>query len=156
MTEAEQKAITEALNNWQNRLHCWKLYYIEDKQAKVVPFIPNEDQLYLNENLHYFNVIPKARQRGFTTDIDLFILDQCLHNSNISAWIIAHTLDDAYKIFEKKIKFPYENYWGPDTEENHDFFVIWEDMRKHIKIEKSNESTMKWSNWSTLLCFYFI
>lgn len=150
MTEAEKNAIQEALSDWKNRLHCWKLYYIEDKQAKVVPFIPNEDQLYLNENLHYFNVIPKARQRGFTTDIDLFILDQCLHNSNISAGIIAHNLEDAYKIFEKKIKFPYENYGWPDTEENHDFFLLWQEMRKEIQVVKSNESTMKWSNWSTI------
>lgn len=150
MTDAEQTAIQEALGSWKNRLHSGKLYYIENKQARVVPFVPNEDQLFLNENLHHFNVIPKARQRGFTTDIDLFILDQAMWNDNTSAWIIAHTLDDAYKIFEKKIKFPYENYGWPDTEENKDFHILGKQIKEQISIVKSNESTIKFSNWSTI------
>jgi len=55
------------------------------------------------------NVILKARQRGYTTFIDLFCLDSCLFNPDFSAGIIAHNLDDAKKIFRTKVKFPYEN-----------------------------------------------
>lgn len=58
-----------------------------------------------------------------TTFIDLFILDTCLFNANISAAIIAHTREDAERIFREKIKFPYENLpeqlqraRSPDTE----------------------------------------
>ena len=59
--------------------------------------------------LHYLNVILKARQLGFTTFIQLFMLDACLFNSNIRAGTIAHTLDDAQMIFSDKVKFPYDN-----------------------------------------------
>jgi len=148
--QEELTAIQEALSDWKNRMHTWKLYYIQDKQAKVVPFVPNDDQLYLNENLHYFNVIPKARQRWFTTDIDVFITDQCIFNENISAWIIAHTLDDAYKIFKTKVKFPYDNLGWPDTPENADFYTLWQNIKKECQIVKNNESTLEFSNWSSI------
>lgn len=85
------------------------LYKITDKEGKEVDFRMNEAQERLYESLWYLNLILKARQRGFTTFIDLMILDQCLFNSNTQAGIIAHTLDDAKAIFRNKIKFPYEN-----------------------------------------------
>jgi len=44
-----------------------------------------------------------------TTFIDLFILDTCLFNNHVSAAIIAHTLEDAGRIFREKVKFPYDN-----------------------------------------------
>jgi len=148
--QEELTAIQEALSDWKNRMHSWTLYYIQDKKARVVPFIPNDDQLYLNENLHYFNVIPKARQRGFTTDIDLFFTDQCIFNENISAWIIADTLENAYKIFQKKVKFPYDNLGWPNTEENSDFYKLWQKIKEECKIVKNNESTLEFSNGSSI------
>ena len=57
----------------------------------------------------YLNVILKARQLGFTTFIQLFMLDACLFNPNIRAGTIAHTLDDARVIFRDKVKFVYDN-----------------------------------------------
>lgn len=48
-----------------------------------------------------------------TTFIDLFILDTCLFNSHVSAAIIAHTKEDAQRIFREKVKFPYDNL--PET-----------------------------------------
>lgn len=41
------------------------LYRVKNKQKQIVPFRPNEAQEELLMNLHYRNVIPKARQRGF-------------------------------------------------------------------------------------------
>lgn len=56
----------------------------------------------------YRNIILKERQRGFTTFIDLYILDECIFNSDIEGAIVAHTRDSAQKIFRRKIKYPYD------------------------------------------------
>jgi hypothetical protein len=85
------------------------LYKITDKNGRRVNFTMNSAQLALYENLHNQNVILKARQRGFTTFIQLFMLDACLFNSDIRAGTIAHTLPDAQVIFRDKVRFPYDN-----------------------------------------------
>lgn len=59
--------------------------------------------------MHAQNCILKARQLGFTTFIQLFMLDACLFNSNIRAGTIAHRLEDAAVIFRDKVKYPYDN-----------------------------------------------
>jgi len=85
------------------------LYYITDKKGVRVQFRPNWAQEELFRDMHYQNVILKARQLGFTTFIDLYLLDQCIFNSNVRAGIIAHNLNDAKTIFRDKVKFPYDN-----------------------------------------------
>ena len=88
------------------------LYKIKDKHGKVSVFKMNEAQEQLYKTMHWRNVILKARQLGFTTFIDIFILDRCLFTPPthpVRAGIIAHHIDDAKAIFEEKIKFPYEN-----------------------------------------------
>ena len=85
------------------------LYHIIDKDGRRIPFRLNWAQEALLDGLHHQNVILKARQLGFTTFIQLFMLDACLFNSNIRAGTIAHKLDDAKTIFRDKVKYPYEN-----------------------------------------------
>lgn len=85
------------------------LYHITDKRGEKVRFIMNTAQENFYDNMALRNVILKARQRGFTTLIDLWLLDTCLFNSDQAAGIIAHSLDDAKVIFRTKIKYPYDN-----------------------------------------------
>lgn len=85
------------------------LYVIQDKEGRAVPFHMNEAQQRLWDERHPRMVILKARQAGYTTFIDLMLLDECLFNPNTEAGIIAHTKDDASKIFRRKIQFPYNN-----------------------------------------------
>ncbi len=85
------------------------LYYIIDKFGKRVLFQPNPDQARLYDEMWYQNLILKARQRGFTTFIDILALDQCLFNDDVEAGIIAHNREDVSKIFRRKILYPYEN-----------------------------------------------
>lgn len=99
-------ATADDLKNPVWRLH--NLYWITDKSGKVVKFNPNYDQRKFLEDLHYRNVILKARQRGFSTLIQLMMLDACVFNSNIRAGVIAHTVDDVTVIFRDKIKFAYD------------------------------------------------
>ena len=61
------------------------------------------------KGLHHSNLILKARQLGFTTFLQLFMLDACLFNSNVRAGTVAHRLDDARVIFRDKVKYPYDN-----------------------------------------------
>jgi len=85
------------------------LYWILDKQGHKVRFVPNLAQQRLLANLHFLNIIVKARQLGFSTLIQLLILDTCLFTANVQAGVVAHDLESAQAIFELKIKFAYDS-----------------------------------------------
>ena len=85
------------------------LYYIIDKDANKVVFRCKATQRRLFNSIWYRLLDLKARQLGGTTFFALYFLDDCLFNSNIQADIIAHRMDDAKKIFRKKVKFAYDN-----------------------------------------------
>ncbi len=84
------------------------LYWITDKTGAVVKFKFNDEQAHFVEHLHYRNIILKARQLGFSTLIQLIILDAVVFTSNVRAGVIAHSLDDVTVIFRDKIKFAYD------------------------------------------------
>jgi len=98
------------VDQWSDRR--WRLnnlYRIVNEDGINVPFRLNWAQEKLLGELHYLNVILKARQLGFTTVIDLYMLDECVFNSNVRAGVIAHTREDAENFFRDKVKFPYDN-----------------------------------------------
>lgn len=103
MTEAEFVAHM-ADPEWRLR----HLYKIMDKAGNVITFTPNEAQQALLDELWSRNLILKARQRGFSTLIQLMMLDTCLFNPNIRAGVIAQDKDAAGVIFRDKIKFAYD------------------------------------------------
>ena len=83
------------------------LYYITNKKGEKQLFKRNWAQNQLYDDLHYCNIILKARQLGITTFISLLFLDVALFNSNVSCGIIADTEENAKYIF-RKIKFAYD------------------------------------------------
>jgi hypothetical protein len=98
----------ELIEQWADRR--WRLnnlYYIQDKLGEVVLFKLNEAQNTLLEDLHFLNIILKARQMGFSTFILILALDCCLFNSNFAAGLVADTIDNAKGLL-KRIKFAYE------------------------------------------------
>jgi hypothetical protein len=100
--------------NWDDQI--WRLhhlYYIVDVDGHKCRFQPNWAQVDLLEKMWFLNVILKARQLGFTTFIDLLLLDNCLWQPDKRAGIICHALPDAAVIFRDKVKFPFDNL--PDT-----------------------------------------
>src|SRR4051812_22413241 len=105
--EARAQIILERFSDPRWRLD--NLYWITDKDGRRVRFRLNWAQEELLRDLHQQNVILKARQLGFTTFIQIFMLDACVFNSNVRAGTIAHRLDDARTIFRDKIKYPYDN-----------------------------------------------
>lgn len=91
---------------------AWRLrnlYWIKNAKGEAVLFTPNWVQEDFLSNMWYLNLILKARQLGFTTVIVLFILDVCVHNSNVQAGIIADTDAKAEEIFRDKVQFAYEH-----------------------------------------------
>lgn len=98
------------LNKFQDQ--GWRLnnlYWITDKEGRKVKFETNWAQAQLLKDLHFLNLILKARQLGFTTFIQIYMLDICIFHPDTRAGVIAHTKDDAEAIFRDKIKFPYDN-----------------------------------------------
>lgn len=85
------------------------LYFIKDKNGHKIRFIPNYAQSRFLCSRHNRNIILKARQQGFTTLNCVSYLDDVLFNSNFSAGIIAHNLEDANAFFTDKVKFAYDN-----------------------------------------------
>lgn len=102
MTEEE---FLEKLKDAQWRLR--NLYYILDKHNQTVLFRPNEAQEKFLKRIWHRNIVPKARQRGFSTVIQLLILDACLFNPNQRAAIIAQDQFTAIKIMRNKVEFAY-------------------------------------------------
>ena len=107
------------LASWEWRIFSGQLYKImvKDDGAEggsfVVPFKPNANQALFLSEIHYRNVITKARQLGFTTLVAILWLDHALFNADQRCGIIAHSLDDAEVIFRDKVKFAYHNL--PET-----------------------------------------
>ncbi len=84
------------------------LYSVVDEQGAEVEFHLRPAQKLFIDNLHYRNIVLKARQLGFTTLIDLIALDMTIFNRNFTSVIIAETKDKAADIFNAKVMFPYE------------------------------------------------
>lgn len=106
----------EQLSDIRWRLN--NLYYITDETGSHIPFRPNWAQNKLLDEMHYLNVILKARQLGFTTLIQLYMLDQCVFNSHTHAGTIAHTREDAESFFTQKVRYAYDNLPGGIRERN--------------------------------------
>lgn len=83
------------------------LYWIVDKDGRPVRFVPNAEQADFYHQLHTRNSILKARQKGFSTLLQILALDQCLFNDNFTANTIADTLPNAGKLF-RKASFAYD------------------------------------------------
>lgn len=91
------------------RITSGALYKIIDKQGREVPFIPNAVQLEFLRSIHYRNIIPKARQRGLSTVIQIYMLDSALFTDNFKGKVIAQDEDAAQAIFRDKLKFAYNH-----------------------------------------------
>lgn len=83
------------------------IYQIVDAQAEMIPFTMNASQEELYDNLWYRNLVLKGRQQGFSTEIGIIALDQCMFNKTFRTGIIAQTLPDCTKLFRLKIEKPY-------------------------------------------------
>lgn len=140
------------------------IYKIVDKDGKLQDFRMNEEQYDWFKNKHNKNLILKARQRGFTTIIQLFLLDTALFTDNQSCGVIAHNKDDAEKFFDKKIKLAYDNLppdfkkkWVPSTVFDRDGLLKFENGSSISVGTSMRSDTLQWLHISEFgkLCAKF-
>lgn len=129
--------VRSLVDQWADqRWRLNNLYWIESKQGEITPFRLNWAQERLLADLWYLNVILKARQMGFSTLIQLYMLDACLFNSHTAAGTVADTRESAEAIFRTKVKVPYERL--PDQ------------LRGHIRAEQNSARELLFSNGSSI------
>lgn len=112
------------------------LYKIKNKDEQIVTFVPNEVQTKFIDEIWHKNVVPKARQRGFSTLVQIMQLDRCLFVPNSDCSIIAQSKDDAKKIRDGKIMFAYDRL--PEV------------IRAMVPITVKNETELRWANGSRM------
>jgi len=83
------------------------LYKIKDKNGKCVTFKMTPEQLEYFDGMHDRNLILKARQLGFTTEVCIIQLDLAIFHRKECA-LIAHTRPDAERLFRNKTQFAYQ------------------------------------------------
>lgn len=102
----------ELFERCEKYLDCWwwrinNLYIIANEYGQPVMFRCRSAQTVLFCVMWYLNIILKARQLGFSTAIQVFILDHALFNSDRQCGVIAQGLSEARAIFASKILYPY-------------------------------------------------
>ncbi len=110
------------------------LYYVQDETGTKVLYKRRKAQRAYCENQWVLDVIAKARQLGFSTEIAIEITDFCVFNRDKSAGIIDYKLEDAKKKLAK-IKFAYEN--------------LPQYIRDEVPLVKDNEDELRWANGSS-------
>jgi len=126
----------DVVDQWADRR--WRLsnlYYIQDKHGNTVLFKPKPSQLKLLDDLHYLNLVLKARQMGFSTLIVLMALDAAVFNSNFSAGLVADTIGNATNLLARA-KFSYDR--------------LPEEIRQLVRVETDNATTLELSNGSSI------
>lgn len=119
-TEHNKWLVQELTNNpdliYDKEWRMNNLYWIITKNGTKEVFKMNRAQKHFFDNylskpgfVFHRHIILKSRQLGFTTFIDLFILDEILFNSNREGLIIAHKVQDAAEIFDRKIDYALRN-----------------------------------------------
>ncbi|MGG5950148.1 phage portal protein [Salmonella enterica] len=108
MSEAEQRLfiLTKLSNPWWRLNH---LYKVQNEKGELVTFRMRPAQRQLFRNMHNKNIILKARQLGFSTAIDIYLLDQALFTAHLKCGIVAQDKQAASEIFRTKIAVPFDN-----------------------------------------------
>lgn len=132
--EMSEVELAEALQDPHWRIR--NLYWVLGKDGFPVLFEPWPEQDKFIQNMWWRNVVPKARQRGFSTVKQLMMLDAALFVPDSAAAIIA--VDDAtsLKIFETKVKFAWNRLPGI--------------VREMVGEERSNMHELKFKNGSSI------
>ena len=122
----------------------WRLNSIHNcvnEDAELTTFkmrLPQNDFFW---RMHYFNIILKSRQHGFTTFCAIMALDRSMFLSNYTCHFIQQTRNDSLDTFDKKFKSPYERL-----------------IREHpelprildIETDKDNTRVLKFTNGSSI------
>ena len=124
----------ETIGNQEWRLN--NLYHIINKYGKDQIFKFNEAQADFFKNKSNRNIILKARQLGFSTFIQIYMLDCALFNSNMRCDVITYSKDISSTIFNSKIKYAYDK--------------LPLEIKEIRKVVKSNSNQLLFNNNSSI------
>lgn len=117
------------------------LYFIIDKNARKVSFKLNYAQadFYSKYVITGFQrlILLKARQLGFTTFSSILFLDEIIFNPNTEALMIAHTVQDAKEIFNRKIRYAINNLPAPILK----LFTLNQAKASRVEFQYTDKST---------------
>ena len=111
------------------------LYFIKDENGDTVQFKRNAAQRGYCVAATDRDLLPKARQLGFSTEILIEMLDRCVFMSGQSCGVIDDTLGDARKKLAK-VKFAYER--------------LPPEIREIVTLTKDNTEEIHFSNGSKI------
>lgn len=111
------------------------LYRIKDEDGNDIKFVRNAAQLAYYRARHYRDLIVKARQLGYSTLIEIMMLDMCLFTKNTRAGILDYKLPDATKKLGI-IKFAYKHM--PPA------------IKQAVPLLKDNSESITFSNGSSI------
>lgn len=130
-----EKELIKCLSDQYWRLN--NLYWITDKDGRRVKFKMNRAQELFFKTMHFKNIILKARQLGFSTFLQIYMLDIAIFHPDTNCGTIAHTLKDAQTLFRTKVKFAYDNL--PEV------------IRKSVPLVACNSTEMLLGNNSSII-----
>lgn len=138
--------------DWKELLadRWWRLnhlYWIEDKEGRMVRFRPNWAQEELFHGLWFRNTILKVRQLGISTFCAVYMLDLCLFGKNQHCGIIDKTLEDGEAKL-RKIAFAYEHLdYLPEspTMEDRALAVLGKMVKEGCAVVEKRATRMAWS-----------
>ncbi len=129
-----ERELVEGLRDPAWRLS--NLYWIVDKRGRRVLFKPNPPQADFLKNAQGRDIILKARQLGFSTLACIIALDECVFYNDQAALVVAHTRDDAEKLFASKILYAWRN--------------LPENIRARRPTSHQTQSLIRWQHGSTI------
>lgn len=134
----EQLPLALADPVWRlNNLYMIRAKEDENGEGLIVRFRMNRAQRRLAHSLHFRNIIPKARQLGFTSWACIYALDCALFTPNFQAGIVAHTDGAAKKLFRDKVLLAYEK--------------LPEILREAMPLKKQSAEELVFANGSSIL-----
>lgn len=131
--QKELDELREKLGDPLTRMNS--LYWVQDEKGGSSLFRMRPAQQMFWDEMWYLNVILKARQLGFSTEVALYFLDTCIFYENTAAGIVDYTLKDA-KAKLAKILYAYERM--PEA------------IRKLVPLKKESVEELEWANGSSI------
>ncbi len=131
-----EEYLDKIFNDSAFRLLDSGIYCIKDVAGQIVPFVANDIQRMMYEDMHTFNAVLKSRQVGSTTFWSLFLLDCALFLPNHTIGVIAPKEKLADKIRIARMLFAYNRL--PTI------------IKKGVFIEGNNKEMLRFSNGSVI------
>lgn len=128
------------------------LYWVQNKEGKVVRFRFNFAQEELYHSMHNRNEVLKARQLGISTFVALLMLDRCLFTHHFNAGIVDKSVDEAKKKLGKAL-FAYDclDYVPPEaSERDRALAAIGGEIKRQAVLSKRSVTSVEWKNGSVI------